>query len=158
MVDMDSEYGTILGADAKFKGDLSFDSSAKVLGSFEGVIKAKGKIFIADDGNYGTVQTQLQGYSGPQLVEFQNQINDGRTLYLPQSGALVLNQWQGLGYITRLEQPDGSLSLGMIIGGGYSGGFVSFISNIIPSIVSTVVNTILPTVERVIDFSAFIFG
>ena len=51
MVDTNSEYATILGADAKFKGDLSFDSTAKLVGSFEGVIKAKGKIFIADGSN-----------------------------------------------------------------------------------------------------------
>ncbi len=51
MVDTNSEYTTILGADAKFKGDLSFDSAAKLLGSFEGAIKAKGKIFIADGSN-----------------------------------------------------------------------------------------------------------
>ena len=48
MDDRTSEYGTILGADAKFKGDLSFDAAAKILGSFEGTIKAKGKIFVAD--------------------------------------------------------------------------------------------------------------
>ena len=48
MDDRTSEYGTILGADAKFKGDLSFDSAAKILGNFEGAIKAKGKVFIAD--------------------------------------------------------------------------------------------------------------
>ena len=51
MVDTNSEYATILGADAKFKGDLSFDSTAKLVGSFEGAIKAKGKIFIADGSN-----------------------------------------------------------------------------------------------------------
>ena len=51
MVDTNSEYATILGADAKFKGDLSFDSTAKLVGSFEGAIKGKGKIFIADGSN-----------------------------------------------------------------------------------------------------------
>ncbi len=42
-----TEFGTILGPDAKFKGDLTFDSAAKVLGTIEGTIKAKGTIFIA---------------------------------------------------------------------------------------------------------------
>ncbi len=42
------EYGTIIGADANFKGEISFDSAAKVLGKFEGSIKSKGKVFIAD--------------------------------------------------------------------------------------------------------------
>lgn len=48
MAEQNSEYSTILGPDAKFKGDLSFDGAAKILGKFEGQIKAKGKIFIAD--------------------------------------------------------------------------------------------------------------
>ncbi len=48
MAEQTSEYSTILGPDARFKGDLSFDGTAKILGKFEGQIKAKGKIFIAD--------------------------------------------------------------------------------------------------------------
>ncbi len=42
------EYGTILGPDSKFKGDLSFDSAAKVLGHIEGSIRSKGKVLIAN--------------------------------------------------------------------------------------------------------------
>jgi len=42
-----TEFGTILGPDAKFKGDLTFDSAAKVLGSVEGSIKSKGLVLIA---------------------------------------------------------------------------------------------------------------
>ena len=41
------EYGTVLGPDAVFKGELSFDSGAKVLGTFEGSITSKGKVLIA---------------------------------------------------------------------------------------------------------------
>lgn len=48
MAEARSEYGTILGPDAKFKGELSFDSAAKVQGSIEGAIKSKGKVLIAD--------------------------------------------------------------------------------------------------------------
>lgn len=42
-----AEYGTILGPDAKFKGEFSFDSAAKVLGRVEGSITGKGKLLIA---------------------------------------------------------------------------------------------------------------
>lgn len=42
------EFGTVLGPDAKFKGDLTFDSAAKVLGHIEGSIKSKGKVLIAN--------------------------------------------------------------------------------------------------------------
>jgi cytoskeletal protein CcmA (bactofilin family) len=43
-----SEFGTVIGADANFKGDLSFDSAAKILGKFEGSISSKGKIHVSD--------------------------------------------------------------------------------------------------------------
>jgi len=48
MADSNSEFGTIIGADANFKGELSFDSAAKLLGKFEGTINAKGRVHIAD--------------------------------------------------------------------------------------------------------------
>jgi cytoskeletal protein CcmA (bactofilin family) len=48
MPDHNPDYGTILGADATFKGELHFDSAAKVLGRFEGSITSKGKVHVAD--------------------------------------------------------------------------------------------------------------
>ena len=47
MAETTQEFGTIIGADAKFKGDLTFESAAKVMGQFEGSINAKGLIHIA---------------------------------------------------------------------------------------------------------------
>ncbi|MHC5022842.1 MAG: bactofilin family protein [Planctomycetota bacterium] len=47
MAETSQEFATIIGPDASFKGDLTFDSAAKVLGKFEGSIKSKGKIHIA---------------------------------------------------------------------------------------------------------------
>jgi cytoskeletal protein CcmA (bactofilin family) len=48
MADTSQEFGTIIGPDAKFKGDLTFDSAANVLGQFEGSITSKGTVHIAD--------------------------------------------------------------------------------------------------------------
>ena len=48
MAESNTEYSTILGADAKFKGELSFESAAKVIGCVEGSITGKGKLLIAD--------------------------------------------------------------------------------------------------------------
>lgn len=48
MADSSQEFATVIGPDAKFKGDLIFESGAKVLGQFEGSIKSKGKLYIAD--------------------------------------------------------------------------------------------------------------
>ena len=51
MADSSQEFATVIGADAKFKGELEFESAAKVLGRFEGSITSKGKLHIADGCN-----------------------------------------------------------------------------------------------------------
>lgn len=48
MADSNQDYGTIIGADANFKGELSFESAAKLLGKFEGTIQSKGRVYVAD--------------------------------------------------------------------------------------------------------------
>jgi cytoskeletal protein CcmA (bactofilin family) len=48
MADNMQEFGTIIGADANFKGELTFDSAAKFLGRIEGSITSKGKVLVAD--------------------------------------------------------------------------------------------------------------
>ena len=48
MAEAKTEYGTIIGADAKFKGDLTFESAAMLAGQFEGSITAKGTVHVAD--------------------------------------------------------------------------------------------------------------
>ena len=48
MAEPNQDYATVIGADANFKGDLQFESAAKVLGRFEGSITSKGRVFIAD--------------------------------------------------------------------------------------------------------------
>src|SRR5688572_32717972 len=42
------EYSTIIGADANFKGELTFESAAKFLGKIEGSIASKGKVLVGD--------------------------------------------------------------------------------------------------------------
>lgn len=39
---------TIIGADTHIKGDMSFDSTARILGTFEGKITAKGELQVAN--------------------------------------------------------------------------------------------------------------
>ncbi len=46
--DSGDEYPTIIGPDAKFKGELSFEKGVKHLGQFEGTIESKGHLVIAE--------------------------------------------------------------------------------------------------------------
>lgn len=39
---------TVIGPDTHIKGDMTFDSTARILGTFEGRIAAKGELQIAD--------------------------------------------------------------------------------------------------------------
>ena len=48
MADSDAEFPTTLGPDASFKGQLSFEKGARLLGTFEGEVTTKGHFLIAE--------------------------------------------------------------------------------------------------------------
>ena len=50
------EYPTVIGADARFNGELSFDGSVRIDGSFEGSIKTPGKVYVSQS---GTVKAEI---------------------------------------------------------------------------------------------------
>lgn len=57
---------TIIGKDAKIKGELSFENSAKILGGFEGKISAKGEVIIGETANCrATVEAGTVVVDGP---------------------------------------------------------------------------------------------
>ena len=41
------EFNTVIGPDATFKGELTFESSAKLLGKIDGTITAKGRLEVS---------------------------------------------------------------------------------------------------------------
>lgn len=46
-----SDFGTIIGPDANFKGEFTFESAAKVLGKIDGSIKSQGLVHVAEGSN-----------------------------------------------------------------------------------------------------------
>ena len=44
------EFATIIGADAQFKGELSFQGGVRVDGKFEGSISTTGRVFVSKGG------------------------------------------------------------------------------------------------------------
>ena len=46
----ESNEQTVIAADTKIKGEMTFDKSARILGEFEGKINAKGQLHVADNG------------------------------------------------------------------------------------------------------------
>lgn len=45
------QYSTIIGKDAKFKGELQFEGGVRVDGEFDGGIKTPGKVMISQTGS-----------------------------------------------------------------------------------------------------------
>ncbi|NOX59273.1 MAG: polymer-forming cytoskeletal protein [Planctomycetes bacterium] len=48
MSDPNSEYPTVIGADASIKGELRFEKGMHLLGKFEGEIESKGVLLVAE--------------------------------------------------------------------------------------------------------------
>lgn len=77
----DNDFPTIIGPDASFKGELSFEKGVKILGSFEGRISTKGNLVVAAEGAIQadveagtiTVEGEINGnISAGDLVELKN--------------------------------------------------------------------------------------
>lgn len=66
MADSSQDFPTTLGADAVFKGQLSFEKGVRLLGKFEGEISSEGQLLIAEgatltgDVKAGTVRVDGQ--------------------------------------------------------------------------------------------------
>lgn len=48
MAELNGEFPTVIGADARFKGELSFDKGVRIEGAFDGHIKSKGTLHVAE--------------------------------------------------------------------------------------------------------------
>lgn len=48
MTDTKTEFPTVIGADAKFKGQMQFEKGMKLLGTFEGEIASDGELLVAE--------------------------------------------------------------------------------------------------------------
>ena len=72
--------------------------------------------------NAGFDWGQLQNYESSTLSELQSLVSEGYRLVLPEDANIVLEQWQGLGYIKIFN--DGNVSnIGMLIDGDFYGGY-----------------------------------
>jgi cytoskeletal protein CcmA (bactofilin family) len=49
MADANQEFPTVLGPDASFKGEMSFDKGMRLHGKFEGKINSPGRLHIAKE-------------------------------------------------------------------------------------------------------------
>lgn len=81
MDNQQNDFPTVIGPDAHFKGELSFETGVRVLGSFEGQINTTGALHVAADGKLQadvaagtiTVEGEIRGNVAAQdVVELKN--------------------------------------------------------------------------------------
>ena len=100
MAEKSQDYGTIIGPDATFKGDFTFTSAAKVLGSFEGSIISKGKVHIADGAKCkATINAKEVAVEG----HVQGNVEAGERIEIQSTGAIT-----GDITATRMSMADGA--------------------------------------------------
>lgn len=109
MADFNGEYPTTLGADAKFKGELSFEKGVRIEGGFEGSIHAKGALHIAEGAkimaNIEAGNVKIEGECKGNLVVTEK-------LHL-----LATAKMEGDLRTNRLEIADGAIFVGKVIVG-----------------------------------------
>ncbi len=116
MADDSGNYPTTIGADAVFKGELSFEKGVRLLGRFEGEISSTGDLLVADgaalQGNVKAGAIRIDG-------TVTGNIDAGTKVSLTSSARL-----EGDVQAQRLEVAEGAVLIGRCVVGvnGKGGG------------------------------------
>ncbi len=114
MAEQSGEFPTVIGADARFKGEMSFDKGVRVEGTFDGQIKSKGTLHIAEGAqvtaNVEAANVTIEGECKGNLVVSEK-------LHLMSTARM-----EGDMRTNRLEIADGAIFVGNVIVGNASGG------------------------------------
>ncbi|HUU84131.1 MAG TPA: polymer-forming cytoskeletal protein [Phycisphaerae bacterium] len=104
MASSNGEYSTVIGPDARFKGELQFEKNAQLLGKFEGQIITQGEFVVAEGARLeGEVQAATIRLDG----EVQGNLRATGKIQLSASAKL-----EGDLQTARLEVADGAIFIG----------------------------------------------
>jgi cytoskeletal protein CcmA (bactofilin family) len=109
MPEMNGEFPTVIGPDARFKGELSFDKGVRIEGGFDGHIKSKGTLHVAEGSrvtaNIEAANVRLEGECKGNFVVSEK-------LHL-----LATAKVEGDLRANRLEIADGAIFIGNVVVG-----------------------------------------
>jgi cytoskeletal protein CcmA (bactofilin family) len=109
MADANGEFPTVIGADAKFKGELTFEKGVRIEGGFDGHIKSKGTLHVAEGSkvtaNIEAANVRVEG-------ECKGNLFVSEKLHL-----LATAKMEGDLRTTRLEIADGAIFVGNVVVG-----------------------------------------
>ncbi len=106
MSDINGEFPTILGQDAKFKGEITFDKGLRILGGFEGQIKSKGTLHVAEGAR---ISAQVEAANVRVDGEIKGNVTATEKLQLSSTSRI-----EGDLRAARLEMNDGAQFVGHV--------------------------------------------
>ncbi len=109
MSDFNGEFPTVLGEDARFKGELSFDKGVRLEGQFDGQIRSKGMLHIAESAR---VSADIEAAN----VKIEGQCK-GNLAVAEKLQLLSTARLEGDLRTNRLEIADGAIFVGKVVVG-----------------------------------------
>lgn len=107
MADSDNDFSTTIGADAVFKGQLTFDKGVRLLGKFDGEISSDGQLFVAEGATLtGDVKAGTIRLDG----QVKGNLTAGGKVQLASSAKL-----EGDVQAARLEVAEGAVLIGRCV-------------------------------------------
>ncbi len=110
MAEINGEFPTVIGADAKFKGELTFERGVRIEGTFNGHIKSKGTLHIAEG-----AKVDAQGIEAAN-VKVEGECK-GNLFVSEKLNLMATAKMEGDLRTTRLEIADGAIFMGNVIVG-----------------------------------------
>lgn len=109
MADVNGEYPTVIGPDAKFKGELTFEKGVRIEGCFEGQIRSKGSLHVAEGAH---VSASVEATNVLVEGECKGDVVVSEKLHL-----LATAKMEGDLRTNRLEIADGAIFVGNVVVG-----------------------------------------
>lgn len=109
MADSSGDFATVIGPDARFKGELEFEKGVRLLGRLEGHVTSKGDLLVAEgatlEGEVDAGNVRIDG-------EVHGNLRATGKIHLSASAKL-----QGDLHTARLEVADGAVFVGHCVVG-----------------------------------------
>jgi cytoskeletal protein CcmA (bactofilin family) len=114
MAELNGEYPTVIGTDAKFKGELAFEKGVRIEGSFEGQIRSKGTLHVAEGAKVSATVEAMN-------VKIEGECN-GNIVVSEKLQLLATAKMEGDLKTNRLEIADGAIFVGNVVVGQTAAG------------------------------------
>jgi cytoskeletal protein CcmA (bactofilin family) len=109
MAESSGDFATVIGADARFKGELEFEKGVRLLGRLDGQVTTKGDLLVAEG---ATLEGEVDAGNVRVDGDVRGNLKASGKIHLSSSAKL-----QGDLHTARLEVADGAVFVGHCVVG-----------------------------------------